>query len=164
MVTFEESNMIFSFPDENVYRIEKSPLLAEVQLKATECVVRKQDIILFIEAKSSTPRPQTEDKFVKFIGEITDKFAHSLTFYHAAILRHGGENMPKNLKEVNLSDVHYSFVLVIYGHKIEWLPPLMDALRSSLRNTLKLWNIPDVAVKVMNERMAWDSKIIARYT
>lgn len=30
--------MVFSFPDEDVYRIEKSSLLAEVQLKATECV------------------------------------------------------------------------------------------------------------------------------
>ena len=30
MVTFEESNMVFSFPDEDVYRIEKLPLLAEI--------------------------------------------------------------------------------------------------------------------------------------
>lgn len=154
--------MVFSFPDEDVYRIEKSPLLANVCLKATECVVRRQDVILFIEAKSSTPRPQTVDIFDKFIGEITDKFAHSLMFYNVAILRHDGEEMPKNVKNVNLCKAHYSFVLVIYGHKIEWLPPLMDALRSRLRHTLKLWNIPDVAVKVMNERMALDNKIIVR--
>ena len=81
MVTFEESNMVFSFSDEDVYRIEKSPLLAEVQLKATECVVYRQNAILFIEAKSSSPRPQPEDKFDKFIDEITDKFTHFLTFF-----------------------------------------------------------------------------------
>lgn len=163
MVTFEESNMVFSFPDENVYRIEKSPLLAEVQLKATECVVSMQNAILFIEAKSSSPKPQPEGKFDKFIDEITDKFTHSLTFYNATILRHKGENMPVHVKNVDLSEAHYSFILVIYGHKIEWLPPLMDALKSRLRHTLKLWNIPDVAVKVMNERMALDNQIIARY-
>jgi len=99
MVTFEESNMVFSFPDEDVYRIEKSPLLAEVRLKATECVVSKENAI----------------------------------------------------------------ILVICGHKIEWLPPLMDALKSRLRHTLKLWNISDAAVKVMNERMALDKKIIVSY-
>lgn len=163
MVTFEESNMLFSFPDEDVYRIEKSPLLAEVQLKATECVVSRQNAILFIEAKSSSPRPQPEDKFDKFIDEITDKFTHSLTFYNAEILRHDGEEMPVHVKHVDLSEVHYSFILVIYGHKIEWLPPLMDALKSKLRHTLKLWNIPDIAVKVMNERMALDNRIIAKY-
>ena len=163
MVTFEESNMVFSFPDEDVYRIEKSQLLAEVQLKAAECVVRRQDMILFIEAKASSPRPQTEHKFDKFIDEITGKFSHSLTFYNATILRHEGESMPVHVKNVDLSEAHYSFVLVIYGHKIEWLPPLMDALKSRLRHTLKLWNIPDVAVKVMNERMAFDCQIIAKY-
>lgn len=163
MVTFEESNMVFSFPDEDVYRIEKSPLLAEVQLKATECAVFRQNVILFIEAKSSSPKPQPEGNFDKFIDEITDKFTHSLTFFNAAILRHEGENMPVHVKNVDLSEVHFSFILVIYGHKIEWLPPLMDALKSKLRHTLKLWNIPDVAVKVMNERMALDNKIIASY-
>ena len=83
-----------------------------------------------------------------------------MTFYNATILRHEGENMPVHVKNVDLSEAHYSFILVIYGHKIEWLPPLMDALKSRLRHTLKLWNIPDVAVKVMNERMALDHKII----
>lgn len=155
--------MVFSFPDEDVYRIEKSPLLAEVQLKATECVVSRQNAVLFIEAKSSSPRPQPEDKFDKFIDEITDKFTHSLTFYNAAILRHDGAEMPTHVKNVDLREAHYSFILVIYGHKIEWLPPLMDALKSRLRHTLKLWNIPDVAVKVMNERMALDNQIIAKY-
>ncbi len=160
MVTFEESKMVFSFPEEDVYRVEKSPLLAEVELKATECVVSRQGALLFVEAKSSTPRPQTAEKFESFIGEITDKFRHSLMFYNAVMLRHNGEGLPVNLKKVNLADVKYTFVLVVYGHQLEWLPPLMDALRSRMRHTLRLWNIPDVAVKVMNDRMALDNKII----
>lgn len=32
MVTFEESKMVFSFPEDDVYRIEKSSLLADVEL------------------------------------------------------------------------------------------------------------------------------------
>lgn len=73
------------------------------------------------------------------------------------------KNTPVHLKNVDLSEAHYSFILVIYGHKTEWLPPLMDALKSRLRHTLKLWNISDVAVKVMNEQMALDKKIIDSY-
>lgn len=160
MVTFEESKMTFSFPEDDVYRIEKSPLLADVELKATECVVRKGDILLFVEAKSSTPRPQLEDKFDQFINEISTKFIHSLVFYNALMLRHDGKELPINVKNVNLSDVGYSFILVVHGHKLEWLPPLMDALKSSMRHTLKLWNISDVAVKVMNDQIALSNHII----
>ena len=124
MVTFEESKMVFSFPEDDVYRIEKSSLLADVELKATECVVCKD------------------------------------AFYNAVMLRHGDQNLPKNVKDIELMNVGYSFILVIYGHKLEWLPPLMDALKHRMRHTLKLWNISDVKVKVMNDEMALANHII----
>lgn len=160
MVTFEESKMVFSFPEDDVYRIEKSSLLAEVELKATECVVRRGEVLMFVEAKSSTPQPRTVEKFDDFIDDITTKFTHSLVFYNAVMLRHEDEELPKNVKVADLSNISYSFVLVIHGHKIEWLPPLMDALKSRMRYTLKLWNISDVAVKVMNDQMALANHII----
>lgn len=160
MVTFEESKMIFSFPEEDVYRIEKSPLLADVELKATECVVRRGEVLMFVEAKSSTPQPQTEERFDGFIDDITTKFTHSLVFYNAVMLRHDGKELPEKVKSVELSNVSYSFVLIVHGHKMEWLPPLMDALKSRMRHVLKLWNISDVAVKVMNDQMALASHII----
>lgn len=160
MPTFEESRMTFSFPEDDVYRIEKSPLLAEVELKATECVVRRDEALMFIEAKSSTPRPQTVEKFDDFIDDITTKFTHSIEFYNALMLRHGGKGLPKNVGNVNLSNISYSFVLIVHGHKLEWLPPLMDALKSRMRHTLKLWNVADVAVRVMNDQIALASHII----
>lgn len=76
------------------------------------------------------------------------------------MLRHGGQNLPKNVKDIELMNVGYSFILVIHGHKLEWLPPLMDALKHRMRHTLKLWNISDVKVKVMNDEMALANHII----
>lgn len=87
--------MTFSFPKEDVYRIEKSVLLSKVHLKATECIVSKQGKLVFIEAKCSTPRPQNQEQFEQFMS---------------------------------------------------------DALR--------LWNISDTAVKVINDQMALDGQLI----
>jgi hypothetical protein len=56
MTRFEESGMMFSFPEEDIYRIEKSEFLASVQMKACECIVKRDNKILLLEAKRSSPR------------------------------------------------------------------------------------------------------------
>ena len=157
MVTFEESGMTFSFEEDKMYRIEKSGLLADVQLKATECVVSMSDKLVFIEAKTSAPRPQSKEDFDVYIQDITDKFADSVKFLNAVMLRHQEEKLPKQIADKNLKEVKYSFVLIIKKHELSWLPPVSDALKSGMRNVLKLWNVPDVSLKVMNERMAMDA-------
>ena len=96
--------------------------------------------------------------------DITDKFVHSILFYNAVLLRHQEEPLPAIMRNVDLQTVQYSFVLVIHGHKLEWLPPLMDALKSKMSDTLKLWNISDTAVKVINDQMALDSHLIVKTT
>jgi len=160
MVTFEESKMTFSFPKEDVCRIEKSVLLSKVHLKATECIASKQGKLVFIEAKCSTPRPQNQEQFEQFMSDITDKFVHSVLFYNAVMLRHQEEALPEKLRNVDLHKVQYSFVLVIHGHQLEWLPPVMDALKSKMSDALRLWNISDTAVKVINDQMALDGQLI----
>lgn len=157
MVAFEGSGMKFSFEEDKVYRIEKASLLADVQLKATECVVSMSDKLVFVEAKTSAPRPQTKEDFDMYIQDITDKFADSIKFLNAVMLRHQEEKLPKQIADKNLNAVQYSFVLIIKRHELSWLPPVSDALKSSMRTVLKLWNVPDVNLKVMNERMAMDA-------
>lgn len=115
-----------------------------------------------MEAKCSTPRPQSIEQFGQFICDITDKFVHSMIFYNAVMLRHQEEMLPEVIKKVDLRTVRYSFVLIIHGHKLEWLPPLMDALRSKMRDMLRLWNIADIDMKVMNDQMALDSQLIVK--
>lgn len=160
MLTFTESKMTFSFPEDDVYRIEKSDLLSKVHLKATECVVWRNGRLVFVEAKCSSPRPQRREEFDQFISDITEKFVHSITFYNAVMLRHAEELLPKNIKKVDLRKADYSFVLVIHGHQLSWLPPLMDALKSKMCDALRLWNVADVNVKVINDELALGRKLI----
>lgn len=160
MLTFEESHMTFSFPDADAYRIEKSELLAKVHFKATECVVLRNGKVVFVEAKSSSPQQQNADKFEEYISDIADKFVDSLTFYNAVRLRQPQEPLPLNIQKVDLKKAHYSFVLVIHGHQIDWLPPLMDALKAKMRDALRLWNISDVDVKVINDQWALQRQLI----
>lgn len=82
--------MKFSFEEDNVYRIEKSSLLGNLQLKATECVVSMNDKLVFIEAKTSAPRPQTKEDFDSYISDITEKFADSII---KSASRHGGRDV-----------------------------------------------------------------------
>lgn len=152
--------MTFAFPKEDIYRIEKSALLSKVHLKATECVVSKNGKLVFVEAKCSTPRPQSEEQFEQFMNDIADKFVHSILFYNAVMLRHQEELLPANIRNVDLHTAQYSFVLIVHGHKIEWLPPLMDELKSKMSDMLRLWNISDTTVKVINDQMALDGKLI----
>lgn len=162
MITFEESGMKFSFEEDKVYRIEKSSLVADIQLKATECVVSISDNLVFIEAKTSAPRPQTREDFDIYIQDITDKFADSIKYLNAVMLRHQEENLPEQIANKSLKQVKYSFVLIIKKHELSWLPPVSDALKSSMRHVLRLWNVPDVCLKVMNERMALDAGYCAK--
>ena len=155
MVDFEESKMRFSFPEEDLYRIEKSPLLAAVELKACECIVKKDGDIYLVEAKSSSPRQDNSpERFREYIGEITEKFSASILLFNASLLRHREEPMGENLRKEDLKKANYKFFLIISGHKKEWLPPILNALKREMRKTLKIWNIDDVAVKVINAERA----------
>lgn len=76
---FYESFMKFSFPDEDVFCIEKDPLVTGTDgIKACECVVFINPHVTLIEAKSSSPKDIDCDKFKVFITDITQKFSDSL--------------------------------------------------------------------------------------
>lgn len=76
---FIESFMKFSFSDDDIFRIEEDELVKDVEnVKACECVVLISENVALIEAKSSSPRIENEEKFQKFISDIGQKFADSL--------------------------------------------------------------------------------------
>lgn len=160
MVTFKESDMNFSFDEKDVYRIEKSQLLSNVQMKAAECVCSVGNRLVFLEAKSSFSHPCSKENFDKNIQDVADKFSDSIHFLNAVFLRHADEQLPQNIKNKNFRDVEYEFVLVIKKHKEEWLCPVSDQLKSYMRHTLKLWNVPDIRVKVMTEEMARKNRYV----
>lgn len=103
---------------------------------------------------------KNKEDFDKFICDIMSKFRDTLTFYNAVLLRHDEEPVGTELKKINPKEADYQMLLIIHGHKEEWLPPVMDALKSEVRHLLKLWNIKDTSVKVINETIAKDWGVI----
>ena len=69
--------------------------------------------------------------------------------------------LPLRIREMNLSQVHVRFVLVIKGHREEWLPPIGDELNKAMRSTLKTWGFSHQAVIVLNDEMAQKYQYIA---
>lgn len=60
---FIESFMKFSFSDDDIFRIEEDELVKDVEnVKACECVVLISQNVALIEAKSSSPRIDNEEK------------------------------------------------------------------------------------------------------
>lgn len=169
MISFIESNMTFSFPETNLYRIEKDKIANKAKgFSVCECVVLTGGKkISFIEAKSSAPNPDGEkgkERFTEFLEEITQKFKDSLSIYHAVLSRHNGEGMPTKFKKIALKDADFKLYLIILGHKDEWLVRLNDSLKSQMKGVLHLWNIRDINVKVLNEKLAKERGLITDFT
>jgi hypothetical protein len=91
--------------------------------------------VWIVEAKKSSPRPETQPNFDAFIGEIRDKLTNALTVGVASILnRHtaAAAELSDQFKNLNLATAGFRLVLIINGHQKSWLSPLQDALRRAL--------------------------------
>lgn len=62
--------------------------------------------------------------------------------------------LPESFKHLDLSSTQFRLILVICGHKMDWLPPLKDALTKSLSTLIKTWALTAKAVAVLNEELA----------
>ena len=165
---FIESFMKFSFSDDNIFRIEEDELVKDVEnVKACECVVLISENVALIEAKSSSPRIENEEKFQKFISDIGQKFADSLQLFSDIKSKEKGDEafqrLPVNLQNTQIATEAYKIYLIIHGHQLDWLLGLMDALRKELNDVVKQWNLRDSNVKVYNEATALENKLIVAY-
>lgn len=158
---FIESFMLFSFPDDDVFLIEKDPLMGPKSgRKSCECVVLLSPKLAFIEAKSSSPK-NTGPRFEEFIGEIKQKFEDSLTLYHQIKADTYGEaalqRLPINLRLTHIASDKYVIYLIIHGHREDWLMELSDALKDALRDVIRQWKMKDSNVKVLNDALALEN-------
>lgn len=165
---FIESYMKFSYPDEESFHIEKSSFISDNEcVKVCEVIVMLKGKLSMIEAKSSSPRPGNKEDFDTYISEIGQKFIDTLIFYNATILeRHGleyKEEYPEEIKNQHPETMDYSIYLIVHGNKVEWMPPIQDALRNHLRHILRAWNISDVNVKAINHELAQEKGLIKQY-
>lgn len=165
----KESGMVFGpFKKEAVFHIEKSRLYRHVNRREGN-VPTAEFLLLYgldssstasslwvVEAKSSAPRPGNNEDFKKFIQEINAKLTCSLSLTMAAFLgRHTSCNdFPKNfLKQAHIP-ITIKLILVLSGHKKEWLEPISDALQKTFKSTARIWNFLPEDVIVLNDEMA----------
>lgn len=165
---FVESFMKFSFRDEDVFRIEEDELVKAAEgIKACECVVLISENIALIEAKSSSPKIDNEEKFQAFIGDIRQKFADSLQLFSDIKSKAKGEEaflrLPVNLRNTQIPSEAYKIFLIVHGHHLDWLNGLTDALRKEMKDVVKKWNLRDSNVKVYNEQTALENNLIVAY-
>lgn len=165
---FYESFMKFSFPDEDVFCIEKDPLVTGTDgIKACECVVFINPHVALIEAKSSSPKDICGDKFKVFITDITQKFSDSLHLFDDLKNKKHGEvaflRLPIHLQQFSMPPGEYLIYLIVHGHQIDWLGGLQDAFREAMRGVIRQWGIKDFQVRVYNEKIALEKRLIAAF-
>lgn len=164
MIEIQESKMLFGpYEEADIFKIETSSInqKAGEKIGIVEFVLRRnENKILFIEAKSSSPRENTsKERYNEFISEITNKFLNSFELYQALLYGRyeTDEQIGKNLKELNWKVSEIKFVLIINGHAKEWLVPIREALIKNMRNFLSIWK---GAIIVLNEEMAKQKHLI----
>lgn len=165
MVKITESKMVFGpYAKENVFEIEKSKINknAGENISIVEfMLVWDETKILFVEAKSSTPKESTDrERFKKFVLEIKEKFIHSFELFQALRCQRyeTNENIGNNLKNLDWKCCEIKFVIVIHGHRKEWLVPIREALLKEMESFSKIWKS---TVIVLNEEMAMKRRLIS---
>ena len=110
-----------------------------------------------LRSAAQAPRPETQPNFTEFIDEIRAKLTNGFLLGVAARLqRHSvaANELPHSFKALDLQLLGFRFVLVINGHKEEWLVPLQDALSLALKPVIKTWALPPTSVVVLNHEPA----------
>jgi hypothetical protein len=171
MMTINESGMTFGpYSEDDCFHIEKSAVYAGVQdkVKIAEFLWvqerRGGKRIFIVEAKSSSPRPETQPNFDGFIEEIRYKMINTLLLFLGIRLgRHGNahEQLPQNLRNLDLGGTEFTFVLAIRGHPEAWLIPLQETLNSQLYSIARTFAFKSPFVAVVNEERARQYGLIA---
>ena len=165
-----ESGMIFGpYSAGHCFHVEKSNLLKDLGagVKTAEILVLRADRempqVLVIEAKSSSPRAENGPRFSEYIAEIQEKLVNGFNLGVASILKRHSlaqSELPNPFQEIDLAACQFFLVLIINGHKKEWLPPLKEALGRALDSTVKTWALGPSAVLVLNEEGARKKNLI----
>ncbi|MDP3874868.1 MAG: hypothetical protein Q8Q80_19600 [Methyloversatilis sp.] len=165
-----ESGMTFGpFPAGQCFYIETSTCYEKIKegvQMAEFLLLRQQEsgpTVWVIEAKSSSPRPETQPNFDEFIDEIRNKLTNGFLLVVAARLQRHPDartELSPAFRALNLQELDFRFVLVINGHQKAWLEPLKRALDLALKPVVRTWALSPVSVVVMNHELALQQGLI----
>ena len=156
-LTFSESGMKFEFLPENVYKIEHSPLHKALGqgIKSCECVLKRKDHIIFLEAKSSFAPMENEDSFKDQIQALVEKFQNSMVLFtglQGDRPYRQRDKLPPRLQDSASKSAFFQCVLIVRKHDLKQLSELDDVLNKALSKEKKLHCISDI--KVLNPETA----------
>lgn len=181
------------FDSDNYYDIENSSdiiISKRSSLKSVECVVLRQDKLLFIEAKKTAPKDLTATKFIDrlsnmikpseqdsykqlihsltimptYISDICEKFILSLclvmSIAEGRVLA-SSEEMPSSMREaIRNPAIILVFVLIITWSKKDWASNVMDALNMALQ---KFNKTNRVRILVLTAEQAMQKGLVKEY-
>ncbi|MEO5363423.1 MAG: hypothetical protein H7838_07345 [Magnetococcus sp. DMHC-8] len=162
-----ESGMTFGpYPAGHCWHIEKSRVYASNQqgVKMAEFLLLRDNAIWIVEAKSSSPRPEGRQSFDRFLHEMQQVMHNALWLFLGVRLgRHGPEalgDLPVAFQSVNLATIGFKLVLVINGHKPEWLLRLRNSLACRLMANMRALGLQESTIFVLNDAMARQKGLI----
>lgn len=163
MISIPESGVGFGeFAETSVYRLEHSPLHKYVGdgIKSVEFILlRKEDNILFVEAKTSCPNENNKDssdekreKYIEFFDDVEDKFTDSFHMFLMSVLgRYDDRTIGSEIKnKQQYKDSRFIFVLVITAAELDWLQGPKIELEKRLIKLRKIW---DIKIVVLNTEL-----------
>lgn len=157
MIVIEESGLRFGpYAEEDCFELEKSSAYERIQNGIMMCefaLIKRPNnrpiSLWLIEAKQSSPQPQTRPNFTEFIDEIRQKLSNALQLIIALHLGRYQDPLPNGFHDLTLQE-ELKLVLVINGHQKDWLPPLQDALKMALNPLVKTFGLAPNSVAVIN--------------
>ena len=160
-----ESGMCFGeYPDEQCYKIENSSVHkhAGENVKSVEFIYLKKKNLVFLEAKSSCPHPDSREnadkekakKYEEYFSRITEKFIDSLNMFSA--LKLGKYDYDEGVGQLirdtdDFKQTTFVFMLVIGNAEEGWLGGPKAELEKRL---LKINGIWKSKVLVLNSELA----------
>lgn len=134
MVTIRESEMDFGpYKEEDVFYIEKSNLYNNLKpkVKIAEFILKRNNALIFVEAKSSVPNPNGEkpENFNIYIDKIVEKLNNSLDILVSAKLNILENDEVDNFIDLQeLSNLEINFGLVVKSAESKHLIPVKRAI------------------------------------
>ena len=120
------------------------------------------NVLFFIEAKSSIPKPESTSDYEAFWQEILEKFENALLLELMGCLRRNQQvynELADNHKNIDWETIDIHLRLVIKPVPKKHLPPITDTFRARFKKVLKLWAINPNNLFVINEELAIQEKL-----
>lgn len=165
-VSVKESGMEFGpFDNNDFFHIEKSQLYITLGsgVRIGEfALIRDENSVWLVEAKSSFSNEDNHVDFRKNIDEIVEKLTNSFHLLISGILsRHiHAHELSEKFRNLPLNRTKFALILVINNAEKEWLQPINYALTKSLSPLAKTFALGAQPVIVLNDTLARSKNLI----